>query len=294
MNTRVVRRVVAFAGLCAMFAVAFAATRPPAKGVSYRLRMTTRMPQIMAQMQNGDGSGPAVIAKVKSVGKKARFEFLAIPQGTNIGLEDYVLVLDSGRTVFVNVDQKAYAEAPAVFGGGGGGLGMLSSLAGAARRNREAGGNAPQIEITGLDMDLQQLDGDTLQGRQVRHYQLVAEMNIQVLNNMTPLRVEMEFWTADLPYNIVNPFDLQGTVSPDDPAAKFTARLIDARKKIQGTPIKTIMTFSISGLGNGAVPPLEFSQTTQITDIKEMEIDTKELEIPPGFVRKAEGGPGGH
>ena len=286
-------RVTALLGLVALFAVSFAASRPPVKGVTYRLRMTTRMPQIMAQMQNGDVNGPAVIAKVKSAGKKARFEFLTIPQGTDIGLEDYVLVLDSGRAVFVNTDQKVYSEAPAIMGGSGGGLGMLSSIAGASRRNREAGGNAPQIEITGIDMDLQQLDGDTLQGRQVRHYQLVAEMNIQVMNNMTPLRVEMEFWTADLPYNIVNPFDLQGTVSPDDPAAKFTARLIEARKKIQGTPIKMTMNFTISGLGNGAVPPLEFGQTTQITDIKEMEIDSKELEIPAGFTRKVVPGPGG-
>jgi hypothetical protein len=135
-------------------------------------------------------------------------------------------------------------------------------------------------------MDLQQLDGDTLQGRQVRHYALVAEMNVNVMNTTAPLRVEMEFWTADLPYGIVNPFDLAGTVSPDDPAAKFTSRLIAMRKEIRGTPIKTVVNMTISGLGNGAVPPIEFGQTTQLLDIKEAMIETKELEVPAGFVRK--------
>jgi hypothetical protein len=86
----------------------------------------------------------------------------------------------------------------------------------------------------------------------------------------------------------VNPFDLTGTASPDDPAAKLTNRLLAERKKIQGTPIKTVMTMIISGLGNGAVPPLEFGQTTQITDIKEIDIDPKELEIPAGFTRRVE------
>ena len=295
MKTRFVRRAVAFGALSAMFAVAFAATKPPVKGVSYRIRMTTRLPAMMAQMQNGNATGPAVIAKVRAVGKKARFEFLTAPEGSGIGLEDYVLMLDSGRTVMVNVEAKEYSEAPAALGGGGGGLGMISQIAGASRRAGRSGqgGNIPQMEITGIDMDVQQLDGDTLQGRQVRHYQLVAEMNIQVMNNLVPLRIEAEYWTADLPYSIVNPFDLTGTVSADDPAAKLTARLLEARKKIQGTPIKTTMTFTISGLGNGAMPPLEFTQTTQITDIKDMDVDLKDLEIPPGFTKKVVGGPGG-
>ena len=31
---------------------------------------------------------------------------------------------------------------------------------------------------------------------------------------------------------------------------------------------------------------LDFSQTTQITDIKEADVDEKQLEIPAGFVKK--------
>jgi hypothetical protein len=296
MRTNFIHRAAAFAGLVALVTVTLSAAAPvqppPVKGVTYRLRMTSRMPQIMAQMQNGDAAGPAFLAKVKAIGKNARFDFQLMPQGAPVGMDDYLLVLDSGRTIMVNTAEKWYAEAPASLGGAGGTLGMLGSVAGRARReaqSQNSGRAAPQIEITGIDMDLQQLDGDTLQGRQVRHYQLVAEMSIQVMQQMVPLRIEMEMWTADLPYNIVNPFDITGTVSPDDPAAKLTTRLLAERKKIQGTPIKTTMTMIITGLANGAVPPLEFGQTTQITDIKEVDVNPKDLEVPPDYTKRVEG-----
>lgn len=284
MNPRIARRTAAIAGVLSVFAVAFAGTRPAAKGVSYRIQMTSRMPAIMAQA-SGDPAGPAVVAKVKSIGNRARFDFQQAPRGVSV--EGYVLMLDSGRVVFVDTTGKAYSEAPAAFGGSGGVLGMISSIAGASRRRE--GSNAPQMEITGLVTDVQQLDGEVLDGRQVRHYQLVAEMNVQVMGNIAPLRVEMEMWTADLPQQIVNPFDLKGTVSPDDPAAKFTAKLIEMRKKVQGTPLKTITNVSITGLGNGALPPIEFQQTTAITDIQSVDVNPKELEIPAGFVRKQPG-----
>jgi hypothetical protein len=289
MNTRIARRAAVISGAVAMLAITVSAVRPPVKGVTYRLRMTTRLPAMMAQLRNGDATGPEFVARVKAVGKNARFEMQSVPQGAPIGPEDYLLFLESGRAIMVNTAEKTFSEAPAGLGGSGGSLGMLGSIAGRSRAQADGRGGAPQMEITGIDMDLQQLDGDTLQGRQVRHYQLVAEMNIQVMNTMAPLRVEMEMWTADLPYQIVNPFDISGTVSPDDPASKLTSRLLAERRKIQGTPIKTIMNMTISGLGNGAVPPLEFGQTTEIMDIKEMDIDPKQLDVPVGYTRKEPG-----
>lgn len=290
-----IRRATMFAGLTAMFVVAFAATRPPAKGVTYRLRMTSKLPAVMAQM-NGDPGGPVILAKVKSVGNRARLEFINPAPG--VGLDDYVLI-DSVRAILVNAAEKTFSEAPAALSGGGG-LGMLSSMAGGARRGgrggRGGGGDAgngggiPNIDITGLVTDVQQLDGDTLQGRQVRHYQMVAEMNVMVMGNLAPLRIESEIWTADLPFAIVNPFDFTGTVSPDDPMAKLTSKLLEMRKQIKGTPLKNVMNLTIT-LGNGAVP-LEFQQTTAITDIRETDVDVKELEVPAGFTKKAPGGPG--
>ena len=295
MTTRFARRIAAFAGVAAMLAISVSAVRPPVKGVTYKLRMTTRLPAMMAQLRNGDQTGPEFVAKVKAIGKNARFEMQSVPQGAQINPDDYLLFLESGRAIMVNTAEKTFSEAPAGLGGTGGSLGMLGSIAGRSRAQADGRGGPPQIDINGIDMDLQQLDGDTLQGRQVRHYQLVAEMNVQVMNNMAPLRIEMEMWTADLPYQIINPFDIAGTVSPDDPASKLTSRLLAERKKIQGTPLKMIMNMTISGLGNGAVPPLEFGQTTEIMDLKEMDIDPKQLQVPAGYTKKEPGsGRGGH
>src|SRR4051812_13086330 len=272
MILRTVRSAVAGFGALALSttAVAQRAAAPapaPLKGVSYRLRMSTKLPDLMQQMGN---PAPAFLVKVKSSGKNARFEFDSMPQGTPIPPGDYTLFLESGRTLRVSPKEKLYDEAPNAFGAAGGGLQLLNSVGG-------RGGRAP--DITGIDMDVQQLDDETIQGRQVRHYQLVAEFTLDVLNQTTPVRIEMETWTADLPANqtIINPFDLVGAISSNDPASKLTNRLMAERKKMQGTPIKMSTTFVIQGLGNGAVPPLEFGQTTEVLDIKDVDIDPKEL-----------------
>ena len=266
------------AALAAIVAVSVSATRAPLKGVSYRLRMTTRLPAMMQQMQNGSITPPAFLVRVKAAGKNARFEFDSMPQGTPIPAGDYMLFLESGRAIRVSPKEKLYDEAPNGFGAAGGGLSLLNQVGG-------RGGRAP--EITGIDMDLQQLDDETIQGRQVRHYALVAEFMIEFLNQTAPVRIEMETWTADLPpgQNVVNPFDIAGSISPTDGASKLATRLLAERKKMQGTPIKTSTTFTIQ-LANGAVPELEFGQTTEVLDIKSVDIEPKELDVPAGFTKR--------
>jgi hypothetical protein len=286
MNFRHAHRIAALAGVLAISTAAVAPSPAPLKGVSYRLRMNTRLPAMMEGLQNGGRGSPSFVVKVKAVGKSARFEFDSMPQGSPFPVGDYMLFLESGRAIRVSPKEKLYDEAPNGFGAAGGGLSLLNSVGG-------RGGRAP--EITGVDMDLQQLDDEQLQGRQVRHYQLVAEFTLEVLNNAAPVRIEMETWTADLPPNqtIVNPFDFAGAVSPTDPTSKLMTRLIAERKKMQGTPLKTSMTFVVSGLGNGAVPPLEFGQTTEVLDLKSVDVDPKELDVPAGFTRREPTGRGG-
>ena len=288
MKTSFARRAAAILGAFAIVAIAVAATRPPAKGVSYRLRMQARLPSIMQQLQNPAGQNPAVVARVKAVGKNARFDIDSGPQGSPVPVGDYMLFLETGRMIRVSPSEKVYDEAPNGFGAAGANpIGMLGSVAG-------RGGNGRQVEITGIDMDLQQLDDETLQGRQVRHYQLVAEFTVEAMNNMVPVRIEMETWTADLPPTqaIINPFDFVGTVSGTDPASKLTTRLLAERKKMQGTPLKTSMNFIITGLANGAVPPLEFGQTTEVLDIRSVDVDPKELDVPAGFTKREPRGRG--
>ena len=280
MNFSIARRAAAFAGLVALAAISISATRPPLKGVSYRLRMNTRLPAIMQSMQqNGGPAAPAFLVKVKAAGKNARFEFDSMPQGTPIPPGDYMLFLESGRAIRVSPKEKLFDEAPNGFGAAGGGLQLHNNLGG-------RGGRAP--DITGIDMDVQQLDDETIDGRQVRHYQLVTEFTLEVMNQTTPVRIEMETWTADLPPNqtIVNPFDFVGAISSNDPASKLTNRLAAERKKMQGTPIKMNTNFIIQGLANGAIPALEFGQTIEVLDIKDVDIDPKDLDVPAGFSKR--------
>src|SRR4051812_22487201 len=101
------------------------AARPlTTKGITYRVRVTSRLPAIMG---GAGGDGPLVLARASAVGNRARFDMLAfqpMPQG--ISLDDYILVLDSSQTVFVSTDNRTYSDASHMLGGGG--LGMLSSM----------------------------------------------------------------------------------------------------------------------------------------------------------------------
>jgi hypothetical protein len=306
MRSALSRRFGALVGLTALVAVAFAAAKPPARGVTYRLRMSSQLPQIMAQM-SGDGGGPMVLARVKAIGSRARFDFQAFqPAPQNLSLDDYILILDSSRTVFVSPEQKAYGEAPGMLGGGGV-LGMLGSMAGGGRRAVGAGGRGAAgggggagggaatgaagaqrgVEFTGVVTDIEQLDGDTLDGRTVKHYRIVAEANAGIMGQMLPIRILIEMWTANLPQKIVNPFDVMAQISPNDPGAnRLTLKLSELRKQVDGTPVKTVVNMTLSGLAGGTLPPLEFAQTTAITDIKEVDVDEKELAIPAGYTKK--------
>ena len=147
-----------------------------------------------------------------------------------------------------------------------------------------------QVDINGLVTDFQLVGPDTVDGRQTQHYRIVAEMTVAVMGNQTPLRIMIDTWTANLPYHIVNPFDAPATVAPDDPAAKLTTKLNELRKKIEGTTLKSVVTSSIwMGVRPAPGMALDFVQTTTITDIKEMDVDEKLLDLPAGFTKKSAG-----
>jgi hypothetical protein len=281
------RRISALFGVAAVFGVALGATQPPTKGVTYRIRMSSKLPAIMSQMgANGDAGGPLILARVKAAGGRARFEIQAFqPAPQDLSLDDYILMLDSAHAYFINPGEKTYSDGSALLSNGGG-LGMLGALAG-GRRGGANGGGPPPVDISGIVTDLEQLDGDTLEGRTVKHYRIAAEMNVGIMNQQpAPMRIIIEMWTADIPQKIINPFDMGTSVSANDPAAKLTTKLVALRKQIEGTPVKTIVTTTISGLMNGALPSFEFVQTTAITEIKDADIDDKELQLPAGFTKK--------
>src|ERR1041385_6292496 len=142
MKTSFARRASTLAGLAAIVAVSLSATRPPLKGVSYRLRMTTRLPAMMQQLQSGTVNPPSMLVRVKSAGKNARFEFDSVPQGTPIPPGDYMLFLESGRAIRVSPKEKLYDEAPNGFGAAGGGLSLLGSIGGGRGKQHSRGATA--------------------------------------------------------------------------------------------------------------------------------------------------------
>lgn len=275
----------AIVGLAALGLGASTAATPFTRGVTYRVRMSSRLPPQMAGMGGDGGAGPLLLARASAVGNRARFDLLAFqpaPPGTSA--DDYLLVVDSSQTLLVNPVERSYTDATTLFSGGG--LGMLGAMGG-GRRGGGGGGGMPQFDIGGLVTDFENIGPDTVDGRQTQHYQIVAEMSIAVMGNQTPLRIIIDTWTANLPYRIVNPFDGPASVPPDDPAAKVTTRLNELRKKIEGTPIKSVVTTSVTlGGPAGAGMALDFVQTTAITDIKEMDVDEKSLAVPAGFSKK--------
>jgi hypothetical protein len=253
--------------------------RPSTKGITYRVRVSSHLPAIMAGA-SGDGTGPLVLARASAIGNRARFELQAFqPMPAGVSLDDYLLVLDSAQTVFVNPGERTYVDAGRMLSGSG--LGMLSSIAG-----RRGGAGTRQMDVSGLVTDFDDLGRDTTDGKQTQHYRVVAEMTVAAMGRQVPVRVLIDTWTADLPYHIVNPFDAAAARSADDPAAKLTAKLAEYRRRIQGTPIKTVMTTTVTIDAGGGPVMLDFTQTTQITDIKEADVDEKQLEIPAGYVKK--------
>jgi hypothetical protein len=276
--------------VAALSLAASVGARPFAKGVTYRVRISSRLPAIMAG-GGGDASGPLVLARASAVGNRARFDLQAFqPMPPDLSLDDYLLVVDSAQTVFVKPEDKTYVDAARLVAGGG--LGMLRSMiggrrgAGAGAGAGGTGGGTPQMDMSGLVSDFEFVGRDTTDGKPTRHYRVVAEMTIAAMGRQVPLRVLIETWTADLPYHIVNPFDVAAASSPNDPTAKLMAKLAEYRRKIEGTPIKTVTTSTISIDVGGGPMMLDFTQTTQITDIKEADVDEKQLEIPAGFVKR--------
>ena len=278
-------------GLIALCLASSTGATPFTKGITYRVRMSSRLPPQMAGMGGDGGAGPLILARASSVGNRARFDLLTFqpaPPGTSV--DDYLLVLDSARTVLVDPAERSYSDATALFSGGG--LGMLGAMGGGRRGGRGGGGGGgvggmPQVDISGLVTDFQLVGPDTVDGRQTLHFRIVAEMSVAVMGNQTPLRILIDTWTANLPYHIINPFDGPATVASDDPAAKLSAKLTELRKKIEGTPIKSVVTTSLTlGGPAGAGMALDFVQTTTITDIKELDVDEKLLDVPAGFTKK--------
>src|ERR1043166_1686275 len=105
-----------------------------APGVTYRIRVTTKLPQMGAMdPSGGGGAGQVIFARATSIGSRARFDFTAIEPATfGVSLNDYVLLSDSGKFVAGNPDSQTYRDGSSLLGGGA--LGSMGSAFGGAGR----------------------------------------------------------------------------------------------------------------------------------------------------------------
>src|SRR3954469_9251808 len=108
---KILTKSAAVAALAVLSLGATPPTKPLAKGITYRLRMSSRLPAQMAAL-GGDASGPLILAKATAIGARAPFELLSFqPTPPGISLDDYLLVMDSSRMAFVNPAEKTWTDA---------------------------------------------------------------------------------------------------------------------------------------------------------------------------------------
>jgi hypothetical protein len=130
--------------------------------------------------------------------------------------------------------------------------------------------SAPRVQSLGA--------GESIEGRATQRYRITGGYGMKG-EGMTA-SVSVDVWTVKLPEKVVNPFLNFGTVAPDGASAKFEKPLGEAFRKIEGFPVKAIVTTGVTAQGL----LFELVQTTAITDLKQGKVDVAKLVMPPqGF-----------
>ena len=326
-STRLNRSVrLAVVAAAAIGLIGAAAAPPVAPGVTYRIRMTTKLPDVMSGMGAG---APLAMAKAQFIGTRGRIDFTAIEGFGQTGTppNQYLLVSDSG-VVAVDPDSGTYTEGAGIaaalalgldgrgaglggMGGGrrGGGRGGNPGNVGGGnagggnaaggRQGRGGGGDRPGLQIHSIN---RLGPSDTIDNRPTDHYRLNISYIMQAGPSANPVSMEstLDIWTAKLGYKLFNPFDTFGSESrpTSGPLVELMAKLAAARRQIQGEPIRisfavplgnviTGLIGSGAGLGGGApVQGFDLVQTTTITGITPTDVNPRTLTIPTGYVKR--------
>ena len=185
-------------------------------------------------------------------------------------------------------------------GGRGGGNAAGGNRAGGGRRGRgtSIAGWYGDLQMRNVSLKLDTLGaGEAIEGRATQHYKFTADYDNEWGGQQIHTHAVSEVWTTNLTTNIPNPFDptSSGPPATEGPHLEYTLRLMIAKRKMDGTPIKVVTTTTVSGLDQvdgvpglptGGDPPVKMAtivQTTEITNIKEAQVDDAQLVIPDGF-----------
>jgi hypothetical protein len=287
-------RLVGYVALAAMGAAALiAAVRAPfaVKGVTYRVKVETHMPNFAfggggggggsdvgggggagGGFPSGFGGGIGQLVRVELAGDRAKIEFqVGNPPGSSI-TDYYVMILDSNKVYRVSPDVQTFSDASLAPNAGGrrGGAGANRGNRGgnnnvgdyANGRGGRGGGNINPMQmltdavVTGVTTSVEDLGaGDVIEARPTKHYKITVDYNFKLYGQPRQAKTVAEIWTVDIPQRIINPFEAVTASADSGTVADVTRRLIAEAIKIPGAPVKvvTTQTVPVSAVGGDQV-----------------------------------------
>jgi hypothetical protein len=245
-------------------AVALIAARPAAPGVTYRLRSTVTPPD-MPGMQ----MAPAVIVgHGAAIGTQGRFDIDSVSGQMPLAAGDFILSLDSGRTVTVSQSTKTYAEGLSL-------MGMPSDM-------------LAQASITNINVTTEKLGaGEAIEGYQTEKVRMTTTYTLNIMGQSMSTMNVSEMSVARLPAAITTPFD--GTAMPrellEGPMKELGEKVTAARKALGNvSALKTVNTSTVS---SPMLPqPLTTVMSIELSELKSADVDPALLKVPEGFTKK--------
>jgi hypothetical protein len=144
--------------------------------------------------------------------------------------------------------------------------------------------------VTALKVVFDTVSGNEMvNGFATRHYRIRAEGSFIVGTRQIRQQVTVEQWVAKLPMNIVNPFGARIRGLPDIMATKhdyreFIATLAVANR-VFGDAV-TLRTITTTNFDYGTGMAEEFYQTSDVSDIKPVDVDERQFMLPAEYGRK--------
>jgi hypothetical protein len=278
-----------------------AATEPqaPVKGVSYRVRTQTQLPNFGgAGAGGGDnagrgfpggGFGGGQLVRVDLAGNRAKVEFqLGAPP--NSSLSDYfIMVLDSNKVYRVSPDSQTYADAVlggVGFGGRGNRGGAGGDFAGRGNRGGRGGGGGAtgdnpgrggrggfvnpmqaiqDLVVTSVKVRTEDLGaGEAIESRPTHKYRITGDYEFKLYGQARSAKTTTDVWTIDFAQPIVDPFEGASTASDTLSYLGIAARLVAEEKKIPGVHVKSVTTQELP-LAMGAGADADVNTAGQVT-----------------------------
>ena len=308
--------------------IAAAKPNAPVKGITYRVRTQTQMPNLGGG-GGGDeggggrgfgGGGGGQLVRVDLAGNRAKVEFqLGAPPGSSI-TDFFVMILDSNKVYRVNPDSQTYADAMlggmGMFGGRGGARPGGAGGDGAGRGGRGGrggggGGDNPgrggrgggfvnpmqvlqDLVITSVKVQTEDLGaGEPIENRPTRKYRITGDYEFKLYGQPRTAKTTTEVWTIDFPTRVVDPFEASAMMGDSLSYAGITARLAVEEKKLPGVRVKTVTTQTIplSILGAAEADVNASGQVAQtVSIVRTMTITAlKEVEIDDATLKVPEG-----